>query len=283
MSIVEFEANLDLLETCMGELKVSVSDDSPFASELAIAREYLADMSLPEDERVQKWKPRAIEWQQTMIGLERLTKAVAALQNQPKKKLREILRDVVSGSVRQDFAAQAGKDKLYELEMAYVFQHAGFDVLLREPDIAVSGNGLAEKLGVACKYPSSWNQVQNHIGGGYWQITKQGLRGFVSIGMDLLLLNDRPKVLDFREESDPAQVAQEALTHGVKQLVDDRARDYPSEKPADGLLLSLRIWGAHGKPASITGLTALAMQCGESNPIHGDLRLVVDAVNASRD
>ena len=69
-----------------------------------MAREYQADLVLPDEERIKNWRPRIIEFVGVVAGFRRLTQAAVALDDQPAKPLRAILKDIVAGSILQDFS-----------------------------------------------------------------------------------------------------------------------------------------------------------------------------------
>ncbi len=213
---------------------------------------------------------------------ERLTEAVVALSDQPAGALRKRLRQVLSGSLTQDFSPEQAKDYFYELEIATIFKRSGFAVALREPDVVVSGNGLARELGMACKYPSSEAQIHEHLSKGYRQLANQNMDGCVVIGLDIIVFraafDSAPKFLDFRQgDKHPLQVAQTLVNDAMKSLVVQRAEDYPSERPIDGAILTLNMWGIWEKPAGLTSVTAWAVQCDAQNPRFRDIGRLVES------
>lgn len=165
---------------------------------------------------------------------------------------------------------------------AYRLQEAGFTVKLREPDIVVNGNGLVRDVGIACKYPSSIKQIQDHISKGYRQLTKQNLPGVVAFGMDLLVFRAAfkhpPHYLDFRQNAKhPMQVAQKQLQNEVIELIEARSK-YPAELPLDGAMLSLAMWGAYHEPVRITEVAAWTFQCDSANPLRQEIGILVSAL-----
>lgn len=265
----------------LNTLGLRVPDDSPLTEELARVGAFLDERSsMSEDAWVQRWAPQLNEMFPEIVGVARLAESAVSMPQTTMNELRKRLKLIVNGSVKQNFAPQAAKDYLYELEIATVMQRAGFIITLREPDVQVSGHGLSQPLGIACKYPSSPSQLHEHISKGYAQIAGQGLRGFVSIGMDLIAFGWRPKLLDFRQgERHPLEVVQECLDAHVLSLVAERTSGYPSEKPLDGLLLTLRAWGVFGKPAGIQAVTGMTIQCDHDNPIIGDFGVIVSELS----
>jgi hypothetical protein len=130
---------------------------------------------------------------------------------------------------------------------------------------------------MACKYPSSRKQLHEHLSKGYRQISGQGLDGVVAIGLDLIVGKeaDLGTFLDFNQGSrNPMQILQDHLTSEVATLLEERTRDYPSERPLDGLMLTLTPGGMIGKPARLVVLNAVSLQCDSKNPKFADLGVV---------
>jgi len=174
------------------------------------------------------------------------------------RKALDELKKVLGGPLTQDLVPVEAKDIFYELEMAALWRACGFTVDLDEPDVVVSGNGLSDRLGVACKYPSSWGQIHEHLSKEYKQITRNGYEGLVAIGLDQLVFNGMTNYMDFRQNpKHPLEVLQRATSEIMTNLVATRERDYPSEKPVDGAMVSLSAVGLYCDPAamrsSVTG------------------------------
>ncbi len=279
-SMREFDQVLD-------DLNVRIGDDAPVAPQLATVRRFHADhAALSEEALLGKWKnERFREFHDAAIVVHRLTEAVAALRDQPRGELRKRLKQVLSGTLTQDFSPQQAKDFLFELEVAHLLQKAGFTVALQEPDVVISGNELSVELGMACKYPSSEAQIHEHVSKGYRQIDNQNLAGCVVIGLELIVFkatfDSPPKFLDFNQGGRPPQeVADECVSSAICNLVKQRTEDYPSERPIDGLIVTLSMWGAYGSPAALTGVSSWAVQCQEDNERLSDIRRVVEAAKA---
>ncbi|MEX0653928.1 MAG: hypothetical protein WD534_12785 [Phycisphaeraceae bacterium] len=284
MSWEPLKQSLAVFDDVVRQLRVRIADDAPVFPQLDLVRRFLADHTeLGEDELLEKWNGEDFkEFHDAAIVVRRLTDAVVALQNQSEGELRRRLKQVLSGPLTQDFVPEQSKDFFYELEIAHLLLQAGFDVSLREPDIVVSGNGLDAPLGLACKYPSSESQIHAHLSKGYKQIANQNLEGCVVIGLDLIVFktvfDSPPKYLDFREgDRHPLDVANGCVSDAVKHLVVQRSEDYPSERPMDGAILTLSMWGAYGKPAGLTCVTAWAVQCDAANPRFNDIGRLVKA------
>ncbi len=273
---------LQTFDEVIAELNVRLAPDSPVASQLTTVRQFMSDRErMSEMDLAVKWTEGDFQpFYDAVIVVGRLTGAVARLRTQPGQ-LRTRLRQVLSGSLTQDFVPQQAKDYFYELEIAATLLRAGFDVRLREPDIVVSGNGLSRELGLACKYPSREAQLHDHISKGYRQISDQALEGCVVMGLDAIVFNtifqSRPKCLDFRQGTrHPLDVTNDQTAHAVKVLLQQRD-DYPSERPLDGAILTLSMWGLWGKPAGFISVTSWTIQCDATNPILPDVERIVTA------
>ena len=268
-------------------IKIKVA--TPIGRDLALMRDFLHDAPGENgDQWVKQRESTFHDFFQAAISARRLAESVVELQGQPRGELRERLDTILSGSITQDFQPTPAKDKLYELEMALAFKRAGFDVALREPDIAISGNGLSRQLGVACKYLASLGSIHEHISKGYQQITRQNLDGFVAVGLDVYIMKQAfadkiPKFLDFRDGPNPLKTTLDLMTSFMANLVVERDRDYPSEKALDGALTSLTLWGIAEKRARPIGVHAWALQAGPKNPLLNDMQVVQTAMQGLRD
>src|SRR5580704_11859480 len=149
------ERNLTAFDGIIANLHVKLADDSPIKKDFDTTREFLNDKKMKEEAVwMEEWKPRFKEFYHAQIVVKRLVDAVVTLREQIRLKSR--LKQVLGGSLTQDFVPEAAKDYFYELEMAALWKDWEFTVELAEPDVVVSGNGLSAALAVACKYPSSW-------------------------------------------------------------------------------------------------------------------------------
>jgi hypothetical protein len=275
-------AKMEQFDTIISGLGIKFGKDCSVKKQLDLVSEFLGDeKSLNEEQNKIKWDPRFKELYDALIVAERFSEAVIIMKDQKRGPLKRRLSTILGGSLTQDFEPEQAKDYFYELEMASSVKIAGFGVELREPDFVISSSELRGVLGVACKYPSSTKQIHVHISKGYKQITNQKIEGFVAIGMDQILFAERPKYLDFtKSEGDPQQLALNALNEIMVSLVKEREKDFPSEKPLDGSLLSLMVSGIHGSPAGITTVAAFMLQCAKTNPMIPDMRIVVAKLNA---
>ncbi len=268
----------------MLHLGLSMSPAAPIKHQFDQVRSFLlSEPNVMEEEEPQQQDHSDFKsFYDAAIVVHRLTEAVVTLQDQPVQGLKSCLKQIISGSLTQDFQPKQSKDFFYELETAHRLVKAGFTVALCEPDIVVSGNGLSSEHGLACKYPSSRKQIQDHISKGYKQIKRQRLPGLVVIGLDQVLINEvfeePPKFLDFRKtDMSPIDVVNEVIIDAVKKIVVDRQRDYPSEQPLDGALMTFSLFGIYGRPAGITSNTGWALQSDSDNASIADIYRIVEA------
>jgi hypothetical protein len=264
------ETSLAAFDKIIVRLGVKLADDSPIKKNFDTTREFLNDKNtMQEAEWLAKWNPQFKEFYHAQIVVKRLTDAVVTLKDQNRLKSR--LKQVLGGSLTQDFVPEAAKDFFYELEMAALWKKCGFAVELAEPDVVVSGNGLSAPLGVACKYPSSWDQIHSHVSKGYRQITRHGYEGLVCVGLDQLVFNSMSNFMDFRQNSrHPLEIMQSATSDVMTNLVRLRTQDCPSEKPIDGAMLTMSAVGIYGQPGQLTSVRHVTLQCDNDNPRHED-------------
>lgn len=259
-----------------------LGDDSPLKYEADLIREAYHDLATLSDEEGQpKWGHRSAEFLLARISLERFMAASTALAGTPGAT--KLLKDVIAGSITQDFERSSAKDKLYELELAAPLKRAGFVVELREPDIVASGNGLSKPLAIACKYPSSRQQIHEHISKGYRQISKQNLDGVVAIGFDLIIGTEQGLhgILDFgRGSLPPEEILDRHLVKEIVTLERERREDYPSERPLDGLIITAAIAAKDNDSASLTFSNVLRLCCLPGNPLKADLEIVKQKIDA---
>lgn len=280
MGYDELIQNLAAFDQLLSGLKVSIATDSPIKPHFDIVREFVQDYNAHDPEAWRpKWIARFKEFFDAQIVVKRLIEAVLALKAQPPTRLKSRLKQVMGGSLTQDFKPDQAKDFFFELELAALWLQSGFSVELTEPDIVLSGNGLSAPLAIACKYPSSKKQLHEHISKGYSQIGKQGMTGLVAIGLDQIVFSSMGHYIDFRQsERPPMEVLLSTLTDEVGKLVKERTAEYPAEDPIDGILLTLGAAGIIGDPAGLAMLRAIVLQCDNSNPRGPDFRLLHDAM-----
>jgi hypothetical protein len=266
------------------DLGLKLGDAFPLKREAELIRAYYDERARfgPKNIAV-KWEPRFLEFARARISLERIVAAMETLKELPG--LKRIVKEVVSGSIDQDFERSPAKDKLYELELAATLKLGGFNVELREPDIVASGAGLSRPLAIACKYPSSRQQIHEHISKGYSQITGQKMDGAVALGLDLIFGKEAGLLgwLDFRRSKQaPESVLEKRLFAEIKHLEEERKRDYPAERPLDGLIVTLTMIGIGGNPPALNALNSIALGCLPNNSLKADLEIVVKGIEAIR-
>jgi hypothetical protein len=277
----EIECNLATFDQVTSNLGVKLAEDSPIKKDFDTTREFLHDRkTLAESVWSPKWTPRFKDFYHAQIVVFRLTDAVAILQDQ--KKLRSRLKQVLGGSLTQNFEPEAAKDHFYELEMAALWKECGFTVELEEPDVVVSGNGLSEPLGVACKYPSGLSSLHEHISKGYKQITRHGYEGLVTIGLDQLVFKGMSNFMDFRQgDRPPLEVMEQATLKAMTNLVELRAKDYPSEEPIDGAMITMSACGIYREPPGLTRCRYVTLQCDDGNPRKADVGILYQAMRSA--
>jgi hypothetical protein len=261
-------------DVAMDSLAIKLSESSRIKPAFDSMREFLADQAtMPEADWLAKWEPRFKEFWSAQYVVRVLAEAVVLLKDQ-RKPLRETLKKVFAGSLDPDYEPEASKDFFYELEVAVACKAAGFKVTLREPDLVIEGGGLSQPIAIACKYPSSRQQIHGHLSKGYRQIAKQGIAGLVCIGLDLIVFNEAglKAFVDFRRsDRHPIEVLSRQLTSEMATLLEERPRDYPDERPIDGLLLTLKPYGIFGEPPQLTLMHSVNLQCDEDNPNIADI------------
>jgi hypothetical protein len=274
MGYERLERNLVAFNDIVAKLGLDLANDSPIRKDFDTTREFLNDRNnLNEEALMAKWTPRFKEHYHAQIVVHRLIDAVVILKDQVRLKSR--LKQVMGGSLTQDFRPNSAKDYFFELEMASLWKETGFTVDLAEPDVVVSGNGLSTSIGVACKYPSSWEQVHDHVSKGYRQITKHGYDGLVCIGLDQLVFSGMSNVMDFRQnDKPPLEIMEKATSEVMVNLVRLRAEDYPSERPIDGAMVTMSAVGIYGQPAQMICVRHATLQCGHDNPRYADFGIL---------
>jgi hypothetical protein len=280
MGFERVERILAAFDGVVAKLGMRLTDGSPIKKGFDTTREFLSDRkTLDEAALMEKWGPRFKEFYHAQIVVKRLTDAVVTLKDQNRLKSR--LKQVLGGSLTQDFVPEAAKDYFYELEMATLWKDCGFTVELAEPDVVVSGNGLSSALGVACKFPSSWERLHDHVSKGYRQIIRHGYEGLVCIGLDQLVFNGMSNYMDFRQNGEhPLDILERATGEAMANLVRLRAQDYPSEKPIDGAMLTMSAMGIYGQPAQLTSVRYATLQCDRGNPRYADFGVLGDKMKA---
>lgn len=283
MGYEELRDKLSTFKKIIDQMQLSIEGGSLLKAQFDLIREFLRDRAILSKTKLDKKydNDQFKEFIDALIVVEKLTDSVVALKDQPQHALRKRLKLVFAGQLTQDFSeSQQAKDFFYEIEMAAFFRKAGFLVELREPDIVISGCDLRESYGIACKYPSSEKQVHNHLSKGYKQISRQKLHGLVSIGIDQIAFKGMGNYIDFRKiEIPPLDIIQQITDEAMFNLVAQRSKDYPSEPPIDGAIITSAITGILGDPAFLITVGTATMQCDSQNPMIDDIELIVSELN----
>lgn len=251
---------------------------SPLQKYFDVVAEFVADHAASPEAASSKWMQRDFhQWYLSMLAVDSLCDSVVKLSQQPSAEFLRILDLVLSNDISQDYKPSQSKDFLYELQVASWFKDAGFAIDIAEPDLRISGNGLSTELGIACKYPSSEKKLNDRISEGYEQITRQGLSGFVAVGMDLLVMKEMERFIQFPE-------SEEAILGGVSGELEQwvnktikRRAGVPGRAPLDGALFSLRMGGVATNPARLQWVTQFTFQCTDGNPIRSDIGTILEA------
>ena len=280
MSYANLSLALDVLEKHVADLKINQADDAPTAVQIKVVREFFKDRSsLAEEQLLAKWNRRFREFYNAQIAVRRLSSAVAELVSKQKAQLAKYLRIILSGGISQGGSPEQARDYLYELWLAGALSEAGFTVLLEEPDIVVEGNGLSQKIGIACKYPSSEKQIHAHLSKGYSQLSRHKLPGFVVLGIDQIVVekaNLGSRFVDFNQgEKNPVEVLSDHASSELVRIVKERPEKFPSEVPADELVVTVTLGGHYGSPAKLTMITGTAIHCTSTSPIFSDTQTLV--------
>jgi hypothetical protein len=274
--------SLTVFDNFLAQEKLSIPPNSELAPQFSLVRQFLTDLSnLGSAATASKWTEFDFKpLYDAAIVVLRLSNAVAALRDD-RVALRRRLTTIFSGGLTQNLLPDQAKDHFYELEIGASLKRAGFTVALREPDIIVSGAGLTQEIGLACKYPSSEARIHQSISKGYQQITGQRLAGCVVLGLDLIVLrgnlNASPPFMDFGRSDDPHHHLLNPLMENMTAtLRGQRSTDYPSERPLDGVILTFTLWGMFAEPRRFGSVTSWSVQCEPNNPIRADLELIVE-------
>ncbi|KKK72251.1 hypothetical protein LCGC14_2905750, partial [marine sediment metagenome] len=229
MGYEKIERQLAQFDALVARLNLTIGD-SPLAQSIQQVRDFLADReAMAQEDWLAKWDPHFKDFYDSQIAVGRLCDSVTRLQGQADGTLRQYLKKILSGSLTQDFDPQEARDFFYELWIAGILAEAGFSVTLEEPDITVQGNGLSQKLGIACKYPSSEKQIHTHINKALSQLQRHGLQGFVAIGLDQIILRELfgSTFVDFNKgNKHPLDVLQSAIDAEVVKIVGERPKKY---------------------------------------------------------
>lgn len=280
----KLRSELATVDEHLSKLRIKLAPDAEVVIQIELVREFLRDLNeLTDTDVLTKWNPRFRAFYDAQIAVARLCAAINEMLSKQQAQLSKYLRIILGGAITQGGTPQQARDFFYELWLASVFSEAGFKVALQEPDIVVDRNGLSQKIGIACKYPSSEQQIHPNLSKGYSQLTKQGLRGFVALGIDQIVIEQAGlrSYLDFNQGGKhPLTVLQDQAESVVHKIVLERATRFPSEVPVDGLLVTLSLGGIYGAPPQFTVVTALAMHCTDTSLIMSDIARLYGMLNA---
>jgi hypothetical protein len=273
----------DRFHQLLGDLKLKVGADCPLKSQADCIAEYYQNRdNLAPSALEAKWKPRVDEFRHARIALEKFVNSVEALKGSPG--ITKVARDVITGDITQDFQRSSAKDKLHEIEIGATMRVAGFDVeLVEPPDLIISGNGLSQRIGIACKYPSSRQQFNYHISKAYKQVEKSGLKGFVAIGFDLLVAKDKkiPGIPNFdRGPMQSMDLQYVWLEQEMRKLITEHKRDYPSERQIDCLMISVAFVGQHGSEPTLDREESSMYYCASGHPLSRDVEIIRQRIEA---
>jgi hypothetical protein len=254
--------------------------NSPLQGQMEMVKAFLADMDASSEEAIKKWmQAEFLSWYRAIIAVDMLCGSTTALASLPSGVLKKQLELSTMTDISQDFEQSQSKEYLYELYMAALFHRCGFQVDFAEPDLRISGGGLSQTLGVACKYVSSERKINDNISKGYEQIDRQGLPGFVAVGMDNVICSGMDRFIDFPPE--PAEIVNSLggeLGKWIERIAKGR-QGVQGRRPLDGAIFTLRMVGLWKK--SLTPAGHLSFQLEQGNPIAVDFRCIYDAYGRS--
>jgi hypothetical protein len=265
------------------DLNLKVGINCPLKAQADSISEWYEDKkTLCEEPLKAKWLPRINEFIQARQSLDRFVNAVEDLKDSTG--IARVVKDVVTGDITQDFQSSSAKDKLFEIETGVTMKAAGFNVeFVEPPDLIISGSGLSQRIGIACKYPSSRQQFNYHISKGYKQVAKSGLKGFVAIGFDLLIAKDKklPGIPDFDRGPKPSMELQlDWLEEEMGKLICEYARDYPGERQIDCLMISVAFIGQHGNEPTLDREESSIYYCAPGHPLAADIEIIRQRIEA---
>lgn len=277
-------SNLAIVDKHISDLKIKLDPNAEIVQQMNLVRDFLTDkVQLSTDQLDAKWKDRFVDFYRAQLSVGVLSEAIAELAKNQKEPLGKYLKVVLGGSLTQGGPAGGQpRDWFYELSLASVLSEAGFTVHLQEPDLVVEGNGLSQKIGIACKYPSSDKGIHEHLSKGLSQLKKHGLPGFIALGIDQIVVEkaNLKKYVDFNEGGKhPGDVLQKHADSELITLVKERPTKYPSEDPVDEIVVTLSLVGHYGKPAKLVSPTVVSIHCSSSSPIKNDIGTIAKALS----
>ena len=268
-------------ERICDKLSIEVPASSPVGRSIVLVKEFIADMQRDAETAVQKWTKRPFdEWYWSMLSVEKLCSAVSVLEDHCDD-LKELVPLAIAQEIKQDFEPTQAKTYLYELQIGAWCQQAGFSVTFQEPDVRISGNGLSQQIGFACKYPSSEKKLDKRITEGYEQLERHGVAGLVVVGMDILCCRGMKKFVQF---PDSKEAILGSMTSELKQWVTkaisrrEGVKGVKNRKPLNGAMFTLSMAGVFGKPAGLTVASQVTFQSQHDNPLNPDIEIIANAI-----
>ncbi len=260
------------------DLSIEMPDRSPFKRNLEIVTNFITDIDADSESALKKWMQLPFdEWYWAMLSVEKLCSAVNTLRNHPDD-LAKLIPLAVMEDIKQDFEPTQSKTYMYELQVAAWFQKAGFNVAFEEPDVRVSGQGLSQQIGLACKYPSSEKKLDRRISEGYEQIDRQGIAGLVVVGMDIMSCRGMKKFVQFPDRKSIIlnSMANE-LSNWINKTIKRRA-GVAGRRPLNGAIFTLSMAGIYGKPAGLIVANQMTFQSEQENPLNPDIAIIAAAI-----
>jgi hypothetical protein len=129
--------------------------------------------------------------------------------------LTALLQPLFDGAILPSSDANTlARDRQFELYLAALFAHSGFNIELKEPDLMFEHEGT--HYGIAAKRISSARQIKKRVLEARSQLSKAGLRGLIALSVDRLLAPENPRVVASSERA--LDLAGESL---VKKILTD--------------------------------------------------------------
>ena len=249
MGYGKLAADISAFDELAGQIGFVYPRNAPVAAQMAMVKEFLSDIEKSPDNAATKWLAKDfLPWYRAIIAVDMLCESAIVLQDLPPEFLKKQLELSTMTDLSQDFDQSQSKEYLYELYVGAILRRSGFTIEFAEPDLKISGHGLSQTLGVACKYLSSEDKINRNISKGYEQIEGQGLRGFVAIGMDNIVCAGLKRFIQFPEKPEHIMATMAGtLGEWVRHLIKARA-GVQGRKPLDGAMFTLRMVGIWGSP-----------------------------------
>lgn len=280
MNYDKIESELATIDRHLHQSKIKLAPGAEVVGQMDLVREFLRDKAqLNEKDLCAKWDPQFKSFYDAQLAVGLLGGAVTELLARKQPQLDKYLRVILAGGITQGGDPEQARDFLYELWLASQLSIAGFTVALQEPDLVVEGNGLGQPLGIACKYPSSTKQIHSHLSKGISQLAKQGIPGFVALGVDQIVIAEMNlnKYVDFNQGTrHPVLVLEDKAAMMSKQILKERPTKFPSEADVNELLVTLSINGIYGHPAGFTLASAAVIHCTDECLILPDMRIIYE-------